>query len=76
MVLIRSAATHHGGTVLVDRPSGAGTRITMTLAIRKSDDSQLRSPICKIDYAGGRDRTLIELSECLPPDAYESRKIN
>ena len=76
MVLIRSAATHHGGTVLVDKPSGAGTRITMTLAIRKGDDSQLRSQICKIDYAGGRDRTLIELSECLPPDAYESRKIN
>ena len=76
MVLIRSAATHHGGTVLVDKPSGAGTRITMTLAIRKSDDTKLHSPVCKIDYAGGRDRTLIELSECLPPDAYESRKIN
>lgn len=76
MVLIRSAAAHHGGTVLVDQPEGQGARITMTLAIRKATHTVLRSPVCMVDYAGGRDRSLIELSDCLPPEAYETKKIN
>ena len=71
MVLIRTAATDHGGAVLIDHPEGAGTRITMTMAIRQSSDAQLRSPVMRIDYAGERDHALIELSGCLPAELYE-----
>lgn len=71
MVLIRGVATQHGGTVLLDRPDGRGTRITMTLAIRQRTDSGVSSPVFRVDYAGGRDHALIELSDCLPPALYE-----
>ena len=71
MVLIRTAAAHHGGTVLIDQPDGKGTRITMTMTIRQSEQSTLRSNILRVDYAGERDHGLIELSECLPTELYE-----
>lgn len=70
MVLIRAAAAAHGGTVLVDHPDGCGTRITMTLAIRQGSP-QLRSAFSPPDYAGERDRGLLELSQVLPPSLYE-----
>lgn len=71
MVLIRSAAANHGGTVLIDRCEGKGTRITMTMAIRQNKDAVLRSPIARVDYAGGHDHTLLELADCLPLSAFE-----
>lgn len=72
MVLIRSAAAQHGGTVLLDQPEGKGARITMTLAIRQSSDNALRSPISRVDYAGGHDHALLELSDCLPASLYDN----
>lgn len=71
MVMIRSAAANHGGTVLIDQPAGKGTRITMTIAIRQNTDGLLRSPIMRVDYAGEQDHGLIELSDCLPVHVYE-----
>ena len=70
LVLIRSAAQQHGGTVLVDQPTETGTRVTMTLAIRPGSD-QVRSPILRVDYAGERDHGLLELSDVLPADLYK-----
>ena len=70
MVMVRSAASHHGGTVLIDRPPQGGTRVTVTLAIRQEGGSQLRSPLLKVDYAGERDHALIELSDVLPAEYY------
>ena len=71
MVLIRAAAANHGGAVLIDRPEGKGTRITMTLSIRQSQETVLRSNILRVDYAGEWDHGLIELSDCLPAELYE-----
>lgn len=76
MVLIRSAATVHGGTVLVDQPEGQGTRITMTLEIRQNNGSRLSSHILRVDYAGERDHGLIELSDALPAELYSKENIN
>lgn len=70
MVLIRTAAANHGGTVLIDQPEGLGTRVTITLAIRQSDGSMLRSNVLHVDYTGERDHALVELAECLPPELY------
>lgn len=69
MVLIRSAATSHGGVVLIDQPAPAGTRVTLTMAIRQSQDSRVTSLIA--DITGGRDPALIELSQILPVHVYE-----
>ena len=71
MVLIRSAAANHGGTVLIDQCENQGTRITMTMTIRQKEDALLRSPISRVDYAGGHDHTLLELADCLPLSAFE-----
>lgn len=76
MVLIRSAATAHGGTVLVQQPENGGFRITMTLTIRQDTNSILRSPSLWPDYAGERSHILIELSDCLPASLYDPDNIN
>lgn len=71
--LIHAVATMHGGTVLIDHPDGHGTRFTMTLQIRNSDFTTLRTPVLPVgDYAGGRDIALLELSEVLPTEAYQN----
>lgn len=72
LVLVRTAAAHHGGTVLVDSPNGIGTRVTMTLAIRQDIPKGCRSPILRVDYSGERDHGLIELADVLPTECYHS----
>lgn len=74
MVMIRSAAANHGGTVLIDQPDGKGTRITMTMAIRQNTEGVLRSPVMRVDYAGEWDHGLIELADFLPVSVYEKEK--
>ncbi|MBQ8359639.1 MAG: HAMP domain-containing histidine kinase [Oscillospiraceae bacterium] len=73
MTLASAVASLHRGTVLVDRPAVGETRVTMSIPIVKEDSDNLRSPILRIgDYAGGRDRLLLELAEVLPSDAYQN----
>lgn len=72
MVLIRTAAAIHGGTVLLEQPEGQGTRVTMTMALRQHTGAALRSPVWMVDYAGERDHGLVELADCLSAAAYES----
>ncbi len=72
MVLVRSAAANHGGTVFIDQPKDRGTRVTMTLAIRQSQPGTLHSPVIRVDYTGEQDHGLIELSDSLPIGLYET----
>lgn len=76
MVLIRSAAAAHGGTVLIDHPDGEGTRLTMSIAIRQKTENLVRSSALRVDYAGERDHPLLELSEVLPAELYRTERIN
>ncbi len=71
MVMIRSAAAAHGGAVLIDEPEAGMTRTTMTLRLRQSKDTVVRSPVLRIDYAGEWDHSLLELSDCLPAELYK-----
>lgn len=71
LVLIRAAASAHGGTVLMENPKDHGSRITMTIAIHQRNDSNVRAPLYRIDYAGEKNHHLIELSETLPLSAYQ-----
>lgn len=70
MVLIRNAAARHGGTVLIDQPGQTGTRVSFTMTIRQDIPDTLRSPIMRVDYSGGLDHGLVELSDCLPASSY------
>lgn len=76
MVLIRAAAVAHGGTVLMESLPQGGTRTTMTMLIRQPSDTTVRSAILPIDYLGGRNHSLIELSEHLPASLYQKENIN
>lgn len=76
MVLIRNAATAHGGTVLTQQTPNGGLRLTMTIPIRQSADPMVRSPIVSADYAGERDHRLLEFSDCLPAELYRPDNIN
>lgn len=76
MVLIRSAATAHGGTVLLEQNAELGTRITMSIAIRQNGDASVRASVLHVDYAGERDHRLLELSDSLPLSLYRSENIN
>ena len=70
MTLIRSAAAMHGGTVLLEQTGG--TKVAMTIAIRKQAPGTLRSPKLRIgDYTGGRDQGLLEFADSLPVHSYE-----
>ena len=70
MVLIHGVATAHGGTVLLEKTPQGGTRITMSIALQQSTDSNVRTSIINVDYAGERDHRLLELSDCLPDKLY------
>ena len=73
MTLISAVAALHGGTVLIDHPTQAEARVTLTIAIKKQTTNTVRSPILHIgDYAGGRDKGLLEFAEILPADSYEN----
>lgn len=74
LVLIRSVAILHGGSVLVDHPEGKGTRITMALPILPGNGTTLRSPVLRVDYAGELDHGLVEFSELLPAELYDPKK--
>lgn len=71
MVIVRAAAVAHGGTVLLEQPEGQGARFTMTLAVRQVSSGALRTHTVTSDYAGERDRGLLELSDVLPLSAYK-----
>ena len=75
MVLIRSTAALHGGTVLVEQPEDCGTRVTVSLSIHQGDPT-VRSPRIRIDYTGERDHGLVELSDVLPALLYDPDAIN
>ncbi len=70
LVLVRTAATAHGGTVLMEQPEGKGVKITMAIPIRQRGNPVMRSDILTVDYAGERDHGLMEFSDSLPSDAF------
>lgn len=75
MAIIHSVATDHGGTVLVESPAEGGTRVTMTIALRKASQTELRTPVQLPvnNYTSGLDTSLVEFAEVLPSEIFEER---
>lgn len=69
--MVHAAAVHHGGTLLVTQRKEGGTCIVMTMAIRQKEPNCLGSPVFAVDYAGGFDHALVELSDCLPASVFD-----
>ena len=72
--LIRSAASAHGGTVLI-HDSGNGSRITMSMAIRQDRNGSLRSKPANWTDPNSHDRSLIELADVLPTSAFHPNEL-
>lgn len=71
MSIVRNVAMAHGGTVLAELLDQSRMRITLTIAVRETDDALLRSPIqLPVDYSGGFDHTILELSDVLSAHLY------
>ena len=70
MVIVKAAASVHQGAVLMEHKAEGGLTTTLTLTIGKQDSLILRSPVVHLDYLGGRDTVLTELSDVLPSSEY------
>ncbi len=68
--LVRTVVSAHGGTVLVESNPPAGSKVTISLSLKQSGATELRSPILTPDFYGGQDQALIELSDILPYELY------
>ncbi len=72
ITIARNTATAHGGTLLLDQPEADTVRFTLTIPVAKHSSTPLRSPIVlPVDYSGGYDHVLTELSDILPPEFFE-----
>lgn len=72
LTFVRSCAFAHSGTVLTDLSMDDCFKITMTIKIQSSCSNMLRTPVqLPYDYAGGRDHTLLELSDVLLSNIYD-----
>ena len=73
MTIVRAVAAAHNGTVLLECPDGMGAKFTMTIQIAQSGENVVCTPILlPIDYTGGRDHVLLELSDVLPSSLFEN----
>lgn len=74
MSIVQNAAAKHGGTVLLECPDDNRMRVTMTIQVKQPSKDILSSPVrLPIDYSGGFDHALIELSDALPFSAYTEK---
>ena len=71
--LARQVALLHGGQLLLDSRRDTGTTATIVLPMRRTE-MVLGDEI--LDYTGGFQRVLLELSDALPNEAYLSKHLD
>ena len=70
--VVQAVIQAHGGTILLQSQKDAGTDVTLTLPIGlPQEQTLLRSPRVTVDRSGGFVPELVELSDALPPEAYD-----
>ena len=71
----RKIAEDHGGSLVVFSRAGEGTTVIVSLENKKSAIVGMNTFIAG-DYAGGFNRTLLELSDALPKEAFLNKMID
>lgn len=66
----RHIAREHGGGLLLASPEGKGTTVKVSLPNRKAAGNQVKFSAKLIEY-GGFNRTLVELADALPKEAFK-----
>lgn len=72
LTIARNVAISHDGTLLATENPEGGVSFTLSIAKIQPKGGVFRSPIMfPVDYAGGHDHALLELSDVLPASLYE-----
>lgn len=71
--LCRAIAEAHGGQILVQTKPGVGCQVTLSIPIRKVDDSAAVRECVPVVYDGGFSRPLLGLADALPASAFRYR---
>ena len=70
--VVQAVIQAHGGTILLQSQKDRGTDVTHTLPVGlPQEQALLRSPRVTVDRSGGFVPELVELSDALPPEAYD-----
>ena len=72
--IARKIAEDHGGSLVLLSQEGEGTLAVVSLPDRKCSTIGMGSMI--VDYSGGFNRTLLELSDALPKEAFRNKMID
>lgn len=72
MTIVRNAAMSHGGVLLLEEEKGQWVRVSFSITTQKAPDGMIHSPVLlPVDYTGGYDHALIELSDILDYNLYD-----
>lgn len=69
LMLVRRIVQAHDGTFLF-QPREDGASAILSLPLCREPDAALRSPLRAVDYAGGFNHLLLELSDVLPAEVF------
>lgn len=73
--IARKIAADHGGSLMVLSREGEGTTAIAALANQKTAGAGMMTMIAA-DYSGGFNRTLLELADALPKEAFRGKMID
>lgn len=72
--ICRRIAQEHGGSLLLTSRPGEGTTVVVSLPNKKARVQELKSFV--VDYSGGYNHTLVELSDALPRQAFTQKYLD
>ncbi len=76
--IARAVARAHGGTLIIGEAEDGGTTAAFSMTLRAPDKKtqELHAAKARFDYTGGISQELIEMSDVLPPEVFDSINVN
>lgn len=76
--IARAVARAHGGTLIVGEAEDGGTTSAFSITLRAPDKKtqELHASKARFDYTGGISQELIEMSDVLPTEVFDSINVN
>lgn len=74
--LTRHFVQLHGGNLILSSPMDGGAEAVFSLPLAEPEEPEVKSPLARMDYAGGFRHELVELADVLPLEAFDSENVN